>query len=99
MKYIRVEWKHADPNTPIVLYSELDDGRMEVRKIEIFNDGIIGYASADSRKGDTMLGLVPVPELVIIAKDSQFAPIEITQGEFEAMWSRRDSRGELRGDQ
>ena len=35
MTYIRVEWKYSFANEPVWLYSELDDLRWEVRKVEV----------------------------------------------------------------
>jgi hypothetical protein len=39
MNYVRVEWKHPHQDEPILLYSELDEERFEVRKIEVFRNG------------------------------------------------------------
>ncbi len=44
MKYIRVKWNHLFSDEPVLLFSELDDARWEVRKIEVFRDGHQGYA-------------------------------------------------------
>jgi hypothetical protein len=89
MTYIRVRWKHSIPTEPVYLYSELDDARWEVRKIEVFLDGRRGYASAAESVGGTRLGTVPVPLLVELAADSQFEPDEITGEEFERVWAHR----------
>jgi hypothetical protein len=48
MQYIKVVWKHDHPEEPIVLYSELDEDRWEVRKVEVFRVGSAGYATATS---------------------------------------------------
>ncbi len=32
MTYLRVGWKHQHPDEPVILYSELDAERWEVRK-------------------------------------------------------------------
>src|SRR6185503_15028408 len=45
--YIRVRWQHGHADEPVDLWSELDAARLETRKLEIFRDGRIGYASAD----------------------------------------------------
>jgi hypothetical protein len=87
VKYIRVTWMHSLPNEPITLFSELDDDRYEVRKLEIFRDGSAGRASADASAGQTVLGEVPVASLDEINADPQFQAEEITQSEFEAAWS------------
>jgi hypothetical protein len=34
MKYLKVKWIHPFPSEPIVLMSELDDERYEIRKVE-----------------------------------------------------------------
>ena len=86
MKYIRVKWKQSNPNEPVWLYSELDDNRWEVRKVEIFADGRRGYAGEGREFGGTGLGEVPIPPLEEIAKDHEFDPTEITQKEFEEVW-------------
>lgn len=86
MKYIRVKWIHSLPNEPITLFSELDDGRYEVRKLEIFRDGSVGRASEEASAGQTVLGEVPIPSIDEINSDPQFKAEEITQSEFEAVW-------------
>ena len=53
MQYIKVLWKHELADEPVLLYSELDDDHWETRKVEVFRDGQLGYASADSETGST----------------------------------------------
>jgi hypothetical protein len=88
MKYIKVFWRHTHPDEPTLLYSELDDARWETRKVEIFRNGKIGYASRTASGGSTGLGIIPVPQLSTIASDPEFEPAEITQEEFEGVWRR-----------
>ena len=88
MKYIRVSWKHENLDTPILLYSELDGDRWEIRKVEVFRDGTLGYADRSTSKGDTFLGLEPIPPLAQIGLDPQFGPEEITKDEFDEIWLR-----------
>lgn len=92
MKYVRVGWKHQHPDEPVILYSELDAARWEVRKVEVFRNGRCGYASAGGSSGGSKLGKEPIPELSEIARDPQFEPVEITQAEFEDVWARREAR-------
>lgn len=70
-----------------MLYSELDELRWEIRKVEVFADGHMQFASAEASTGDTRLAEKPIPALEEIAKDSQFAPAEITKEEFESVWA------------
>ena len=86
MRYIHVSWVHDDPDDPSELYSELDEGSWEVRKVEIFRDGSLGFAGRSEARGSTRLGLEPVPPLDKIALNSEFRPEEINQAEFERLW-------------
>jgi hypothetical protein len=85
MEYIKVIWRHDFKDEPVLLYSELDDARWEVRKVEVFRDGTYGYAG-DEQEYRSGLGLVPVPSLAEIARDPEFEPSQISNAEFEAVW-------------
>jgi len=61
MTYLKCSWNHSFPDAPITLYSELDDQRWELRKVEVFRDGTMGYADRSKEVGGSMLGLEPVP--------------------------------------
>ena len=74
-----------------MLYSEVDSQGWEVRKVEIFADGRIGFASENEAVGSSELGEKPVPSQEEIAADQQFRPAEISKEEFEAVWLRRRS--------
>ena len=81
-----MKWLHDDIASPILLYSEIDDARMEKRKVELYLVRFPGYAFDDIELGGSILGEVPFPEIEEIAKDPQFIPEEITKGEFETLW-------------
>lgn len=89
MTYIKVEWIHSHADEPTLLYSELDQGRWEKRKVEVFADGRCGYASSTESAGSTRLGEEPIPQLAEISSDPQFKPVEITKQEFEEVWAKR----------
>ena len=89
MNYIKVKWIHSNPKYPALLYSELDSERWEKRKVEVFQDGRCGYASASESADSTRLGEEPVPPLDEIASDCQFEPVAITKEEFDAVWVKR----------
>jgi hypothetical protein len=88
MLYIKVKWKHEHRDEPVLLYSELDDARWEVRKVEAFRDGTLGYASIFEEQKGTFLGLVEVPSFAEIESDPEFEPTEIAKEEFEEVWRR-----------
>ena len=91
MRYLLVTWIHESPDDPVRLYSELDDASWEVRKVEVFRDGRLGFAGPSESSGSTFLGLEPVPPPEVIALDPQFRPEAITRAEFEPMWDRARS--------
>ncbi len=86
--YLRVEWKHTQADDPVMLYSELDVDRWEVRKVEVFADGRMTYADGRGASGDTRLGEVQVPPVDEIAKNTEFAPVVISREEFETVWEK-----------
>jgi hypothetical protein len=89
MRYLRVQWLHGHADEPVEIYSELDDAGWEIRKVEIFRDGSIGFASASEAGGTTVLGEEAVPALEDIGTDPQFKPSRISKEEFERRWNGR----------
>lgn len=86
LSYIRVWWLHSSPDDPVELWSELDPYRYEVRKVEIWADGHVGYASANREFGGTALGTEAVPSLEEIAADPEFKPEVVSRSDFEERW-------------
>lgn len=86
MEYLKVEWIHQNDLYSVVLYSELDDNRMEVRKIEVYREGKADTADHGTANGTTELSIEPLPSIKNISSDSQFLPIEMSRDEFEAIW-------------
>jgi hypothetical protein len=89
MKYIRVKWKHTNPDEPVFLFSELDAGGVELRKLECFRNGFCDFATPNDSTGNAKLSTQPLPELEKIARDPEFEPMEITREEFESVWKKR----------
>ncbi|WP_316874445.1 DUF6881 domain-containing protein [Ralstonia edaphi] len=85
-EFIDVQWHHGSNGDPTRLVSELDENRMETRKLEFFVDGRVGYATTDHTAHGTELGLLPVPPLAEINADPEFVGTNITAAEFEALW-------------
>jgi hypothetical protein len=92
MTYIKVAWRHTSLDDPVLLYSELDGGRWEIRKVEVFPDGSMGYAASNSSFGGTDLGKVPVPSLSAINTSAEFDAQLITSAEFEKVWEEATKR-------
>jgi hypothetical protein len=89
--YLLVRWKHEHPDEPVVLYSELDEARMERRKIDIFPDGRWRYADGHEEVGGTTLGEAPTPSVEQLNADPAFEAEEIAGAEFEKLWEVRRS--------
>jgi hypothetical protein len=88
MKYIKVRWKHSLSSEPVLLFSEVDDIGWESRKVEVYADGRMGYASKSESRFGSGLSKEVLPPLAEIALDPQFEPVEIDQEEFERAWVR-----------
>ncbi|WP_230950140.1 DUF6881 domain-containing protein [Burkholderia cepacia] len=86
MMYIRVKWVHTIPSEPIWIYSELDPDRWELRKVEVYADGNVGFADRFKSIGGTFLSIEALPSLAEIKSDPQFEPVEIIKQEFEVVW-------------
>jgi hypothetical protein len=86
MTYLKVVWRHDHPDYPVLLYSELDEERWEVRKVEVFKNGKLGYASKEAKSANTFFGELPVPSFEDIAKNNEFEPTLISKEEFESTW-------------
>ena len=71
-----------------MLYSELDDDRWEVRKVEVYRDGRCDHANSIESTGSTRLGEIPVPPLAEIAAAAEFEAEEISEDEFKDVWAK-----------
>lgn len=87
-----MKWIHDLPDTPELLYSELDSEQWEIRKVEVYPDGRMDFADHEERTGSTKLGIEPMPPLEDIAADPQFEPQVISAEEFESVWERAKAR-------
>lgn len=86
--YVKVRWDHEFAEEPVEVFSELDNDRYEVRKVEVYRDGRLDWADA-SRDTDTIgLGDVPFPDLEEINSQEEFHAETTTAAEFEAAWAR-----------
>ena len=92
VEYLKVRWLHAHEPEPILLLSELDDARMEVRKVEIFSDDRMGFASETQASGGTLPGKTAIPPTTEIIADPQLAVEHIDAAGFESAWHLATSR-------
>lgn len=88
MEFIRVDWLHDNNDEPCSIFCEIDDNRLEIRKVEVYKDGKMGYATQDKEVNNTFLSYEPTPSLDQIANDPQFRARVITESEFQAIWEK-----------
>ncbi|WP_338698419.1 hypothetical protein V5279_14635 [Bradyrhizobium sp. 26S5] len=88
LRYTRVTWRHQNSHDPVRIYSELDDARWEVRRVEVFSDDSLGYASRSRSRGRTFLSPETFSSLAEIAANPEFEAAEIEKDEFDEMWSK-----------
>jgi hypothetical protein len=86
MKYLKIRWIHENKNDPVLLFSEIDSERYELRKVEVFADGRMGFANEKISSEGTILGEAPIPLLEDLLSDPQFSGEEIESKEFEINW-------------
>ncbi len=93
MTFIKVVWLHKDTFDPVEMYSELDEARWELRKVEVFADGSMTHADNEHSTGTTGLGLVEMPSIEELAAYPEYIPTEISRSEFERIWAQANDRG------
>jgi len=86
MRYIDVLWHIGLDEEPYRLVSEIGVDNFEVRKIDFFRNGEIGFASEEANTSNTMLGTVEVPTLEEINTDDEFTGKNISATDFEILW-------------
>lgn len=89
MTYLLVKWEKSSPDEPCLMYSELDDQRMERRKIDVYADGRWGFADEHEEVGGSGLGEASTPTVDHLNADSEYEAEMIDKEEFEKMWSAR----------
>ena len=84
--YIKVQWIHDFQDEPILLYSELDSNKNEIRKVEVYKNGKLGCAFENKSVNGTFLSKTEIPSLEDINSDVQFDACEIDKEYFESIW-------------
>lgn len=87
--FIHVRWLHNLNTEPVELWSELNAQREEVRKLEIWQDGRIGYAVGKVEVGGSRLSEGTVPYWNDIAHKPEFELQEISRFAFETCWDSK----------
>jgi hypothetical protein len=77
-------------DNPVLLALEIDDNSYEIRKIEIWFNGVVGWADRVSHSESTALGYAQVPSVEEINKDKQFKAVQIIKEDFERFWTMKN---------
>ena len=83
-----VRWRHDFPDEPVDIYSEIDDERNEIRKVQIFPDGRLEYADAQHETLTTGLAIITIPELDEIRNQPDFSVEIIEKHQFNSLWKQ-----------
>ncbi len=85
--YLACRWTHSNAEDPVLILSELDGARYEVRKVHEFTDGRL--ERADRIAGaTTSLSWVATPSETAIDAHEEFEVRPLTADEFEDYWRR-----------
>lgn len=85
--YIEGIWHHDYSDEPVLLFSELDESRYEIRKVHVFRDGRVVWAS--EQHDPDFLSELPVPSVDEINTDphSDSTVREVPSYVFESIWN------------
>ena len=86
MRYIDVDWKHESRKYPSRLVSEIGGDDFEIRKLEFFPDGTVGFATEIQNSKTTELGADVIPSIEEINLKQEFSGKVISQIDFEKLW-------------
>lgn len=84
--YFACRWEHDSDDDPVVLYEELDDERMEARKVHQYRDGTMERADRVQDDVRTTLSCMPIPPLGEIEAQPEFTVLPLSVAEFERSW-------------
>lgn len=88
MEYQHTAWKHHRSDTPVEIYSELDEERWETRKVEVFADGGLRYSDGVDSTGTCDLSDQPLPPIDPNFENRTLVATAIDESAFERMWDR-----------
>lgn len=95
MKYVLAEWDHDLDDEPYLIYSELDGGRRETRRVEFYRNGIT-FSYGAERGNEGALAAEPFPEdlrdLPAPEGEGAFSAQEISPSLFYEIWNQAQER-------
>ena len=93
MEYVLVEWDHDLDDEPYLVYSELDEDRLETRKIEFFRNGIC-FSYGGERGNEGALADTPFPKDLRELSGGEGNPTAraISRQLFQEVWNQAQER-------
>lgn len=88
MKHYLLKLDAIHPKSPQLIYIEINQHRLENRKIEIYPDGTIGLASSTLNRENSVLGSSPFPSFDTLKRLPYIEISEINLETFEEIWSK-----------
>lgn len=89
MRYMVFELTTPEEGVPHIVYCEIDDSDYEVRKVGIYTDGSLGYATMDAEVGGVRLSDQETPSVEGINKSIYRLgkASSLSKEDFERIWS------------
>ena len=96
MDYVLTEWDHDLDDEPYLVYSELDESRMEIRKVEFFRNGIC-FSYGAERGNEGALSSVPFPEDLrkITGEAGECCAKAVSRQLFKVIWNLAQERPDV----
>lgn len=96
MRYLLAEWEHDLDDEPYRIYSELDGGRRETRRVEFYRNGIT-FSYGGERGNEGALAPEPFPEDLRELRppedgEGDYVAREISPGLFWEVWNQAQER-------
>ena len=85
--YLACRWTHSNAEGPVLILSELDGARYEVRKVHEFADGRLERADRVT-EATTSLSWVAIPSETEIGAQEEFEVRPLSADDFEGHWRR-----------
>lgn len=86
MQYWKVRWIHEFNTEPYLIYGELTSELEEIRKVQVYKTGKLGYASMNGIEYLAISSECNWSPKEEIELDSQFVVEVISKNEFEKIW-------------
>ncbi|WP_270166694.1 DUF6881 domain-containing protein [Paenibacillus sp. SYP-B4298] len=88
MKYIKMKIIEVELRIPKIIYLEVTDDGVELRKVQFYLDGTVGFASEELEYERTRLSGQYLPSVEELNEACYFIASYTTPHEFEQLWRK-----------